>query len=154
MKIIEDRVSFLDGFLQGISEIDGKIREFKILAWFMDFDQDRTVYDNFITLFDGELHVASFEEKKISFKQFEKELIENILINPFDKGFIDLERKKYIAFRIMDYLKDSIQEFNYNDISILDVKISFIEEGLNRYFLLPVADKALFILFRAPNKIA
>lgn len=68
MRIIEDRLSFLDGFLQGISEVDGKIREFKILAWMMNFDKNKSSYDNFLEFFDSELTISSFHESKISFR--------------------------------------------------------------------------------------
>jgi hypothetical protein len=154
MRIIEDRLSFLDGFLQGISEVDGKIREFKILAWMMNFDKNKSSYDNFLEFFDSELTISSFHESKISFRDIELELMANILTNPCDKGFVDLDRKKYISFRIMDYIQDAIEGFTYGAIEALDIKIGFNEGGLNRYFVFPVGDKAMFILFRHPNHFA
>ena len=155
MEIIENRISFLDGFLQGISEIDGRIREFKILAGMIDYDQKNTFLDHFSKMLKPELTVKTSKELKIDLKIFEYELMKNILKNPFNLDIIDHDRKKYIVFRIIDYIEDSIEDFVYGSMSIFDLTIEFNEGRvrINRYFIIPVGNKAIFILFRAPNEI-
>lgn len=148
MEIIETSVQFLSGFLKGLAEIDGDIREKNLNIFTLDIDPLLSVEENYFKHFDERIGL-SFTYEKIEFSSIETRIQDYLLTKPLGMIIDTTDRKKYLAFRIMDYLEWCFSDdVAINDLDVYFAKLVLPSGVLVRYFIIPFNDKALYFLIQ------
>lgn len=121
-KIVE--VARLDGYLSGMAVLNGKINDYFAGAFLLDFIESETLESALKAHFSENCNIYFSSEKiDISFRQLEVEIQDFIATNVLDSSnkFIDskllFDRKKYIAFKVMDLIGFIFSE-NKGDFSL------------------------------------
>ena len=61
MDLNENNISFLAGYLEGISKVDGQIRERLISAFTTPYDSTISIDDNFFNFFGSDLSATNYK---------------------------------------------------------------------------------------------
>ncbi len=111
-KEIYMRVSFLDGYLGGVSSLNGGIRQYLACA-FITEHKDKDVVAGVADFYapDFQLQYSAAELLTEGLKELEEEiqshLIQNLLGEHARFGSKQVEeRKRYLAFKVMDLIDD------------------------------------------------
>lgn len=149
MELINDSIIFLSGFLKGLAEIDGDIREKNLYIFDVENDPSLSIESNFFKHYDNYIGL-DFTYEKINFFKIETVIQDYLLTKPL--GLIidtvdTTERKKYLAYRIMDYLMWCFSD----DVVVSDLDVYFAKmkqpSGVFvRFFIIPLNSKALYFL--------
>ncbi|PKF33543.1 hypothetical protein [Acinetobacter proteolyticus] len=148
MELIDDSISFLSGFLNGLAEIDGDIREKHLNIFTVDHDSLLSIESNFFKHYDNYVG-RDFTYEKINFSKIETLIQDYLLTKPLGMTIDTTDRKKYLAFRIMDYLSWCFSD----DVDVYDLAVYFamltLPSGvLVRYLIIPFNNKALYFLIQ------
>lgn len=148
MELIYDSVNFLSGFLKGLAEVDGDIREKNLNIFYLDNDPSLSLEDNFFNQYENRIGL-DFIYEKINFSKIEILIQDYILTKPLGMTIDTTERKKYLAFRIMDYLSWCFSD----DVEVYDLSVYFARLTLSsgvfvRYLIIPLKNKALYLLIQ------
>lgn len=148
MELIDESISFLSGFLKGLAEIDGDIREKNLNIFVLDNDPSLSVEGNFFQQYENRVGV-DFTYEKINFSKIETLIQDYLLTKPLGMTIDTTDRKKYLAFRIMDYLSWCFSD----DVDVYDLAVYFamltLPSGvLVRYLIIPFNNKALYFLIQ------
>ncbi|NNP75546.1 hypothetical protein A7P54_03815 [Acinetobacter sp. Ac_3412] len=146
MELIDDSISFLSGFLKGLAEIDGDIREKNLYIFDVENDSSLSVEGNFFKHYDNYVG-RDFTYEKINFSKIETLIQDYLLTKPLGMTIDTTDRKKYLAFRIMDYLSWCFSD----DVDVYDLDVYFAKmtqpSGVFvRFFIIPFKGKALYFL--------
>ncbi|CBL47280.1 hypothetical protein HDN1F_36970 [gamma proteobacterium HdN1] len=144
-------IEFLDGYLGGISALDGAIRQYLACAFMTSFNRGDVVED--VRIFyspDFQLQCSAAEIMPGGLKELEKEmqsyLIQNLLGYhlQFDAKSIE-ERRRYLAFRVMDFLCELLGS------DVRESKVYKFEAYLNnicyKFFSVSCKNKVLHLQF-------
>ncbi|MBK5646394.1 MAG: hypothetical protein I4N51_04280, partial [Acinetobacter sp.] len=98
-------------------------------------------YDNYVG--------RDFTYEKINFSKIETLIQDYLLTKPLGMTIDTTDRKKYLAFRIMDYLSWCFSD----DVDVYDLAVYFamltLPSGvLVRYLIIPFNNKALYFLIQ------
>ena len=146
MELIDTSISYLSGFLSGLAEIDGDIREKNLNIFDVDNDPSLTLEDNFFKHYDNYVGL-DFTYEKIKYSNIETLIQDYLLTKPLGMTIDAADRKKYLAFRIMDYLDWCFSE----DVVVRELDVYFAKLTLPsgvfvRFFIIPFNNKALYFL--------
>lgn len=144
-----NKVEFLNGFLNGLSIIDGSINQFFSRLFFLELKGAINISDinhffapHIVYEIKKEIHIDSCWEK-----EFEMGIRECILYSPV--GLVDstaiLNRKRYISFKIMDMI-NFIELHKYGDISLHIIEAES-ESEYSKFFILSTENVHLVFLF-------
>lgn len=146
MELINDSVIFLSGFLKGLAEIDGDIREKNLYIFDVENDPLLSVEGNFFKHYDNYIGL-DFIYEKINFFKIETLIQDYLLTKPLGITVDTTERKKYLAFRIMDYLSWCFSDYKkLNDLDVHFAKLTLPSGVFVRYLIIPLNNKALYFL--------
>ncbi|MCU4539547.1 hypothetical protein KTI96_20750 [Acinetobacter bereziniae] len=146
MELIDTSISFLSGFLNGLAEIDGDIREKNLNIFDVDNDPSLTIEGNFFKHYDNYVGL-DFSYEKIKYSNIETLIQDYLLTKPLGMTIDTADRKKYLAFRIMDYLEWCFSD----DVVVRGLDVYFAKLTLPsgvfvRFFIFPFNNKALYFL--------
>lgn len=146
MELIDTSISYLSGFLSGLAEIDGDIREKNLNIFDVDNDPSLTLEDNFFKHYDNYVGL-DFTYEKIKYSNIETLIQDYLLTKPLGMTIDAGDRKKYLAFRIMDYLEWCFSD----DVVVRELDVYFAKLTLPsgvfvRFFIIPFNNKALYFL--------
>lgn len=148
MELIDTSISYLSGFLNGIAEIDGEIREKNLNIFDVGNDPLLSMEDNFFNHYDNYLGL-DFTYEKINFYNIETVIQDYLLTKPLGITIDTTERKKYLAFRIMDYLSWCFSDdVKLSELVVYFAKLTLPSGIFVRYFIFPFNDKALYFLIQ------
>lgn len=108
------KVATLNGYLLGLSEFNGNIREYEFGAFLVEKTSKASVSDQLKLVFLPQAHlkIVSSESLGTTLHNLERELTNYILpkyflanLNSSVEKPID-DRKNYLVFRLMDYITD------------------------------------------------
>ncbi|MCH7395955.1 hypothetical protein MMP66_17015 [Acinetobacter dispersus] len=144
MELIDDSISFLSGFLNGLAEIDGDIREKHLAIFTVDHDSLLSIEDNFFKHYDNYVG-RDLTYEKINFSKIETLIQDYLLTKPLGMTIDTTDRKKYLAFRIMDYLSWCFSDdVKVNDLDVYFAKMTQPSGVFVRFFIIPFNGKALY----------
>ncbi|MGA6135900.1 hypothetical protein ACPER7_06290 [Acinetobacter dispersus] len=144
MELIDDSISFLSGFLNGLAEIDGDIREKHLSIFTVDHDSLLSIEDNFFKHYDNYVG-RDLTYEKINFSKIETLIQDYLLTKPLGMTIDTTDRKKYLAFRIMDYLSWCFSDdVKVNDLDVYFAKMTQPSGVFVRFFIIPFNGKALY----------
>ena len=111
--LLETEVARLDGYIHGITELSGHIREYLGAAYLIPRkDQQKSVADLLITHFAHQTQLDFISVTKLprGMGSLEEELYEHLVIDVLgsvgsSSDETVLDRKKYLSFRIMDMFR-------------------------------------------------
>lgn len=150
MEFIDIEISFLSGFLKGISEIDGDIREKNLNIFKVVNNPLATLEENYF-INNEDCVGLNFTYEKISFSDIENLIQDDLLTKPLGQVIDATERKKYLAYRIMDYLEACFSEdVNFTELEVFKAKLIQNDGVIVKYFIIPLGDNALNILIQDP----
>ncbi|WP_266125876.1 hypothetical protein [Acinetobacter bereziniae] len=146
MELIDTSISFLSGFLNGLAEIDGDIREKNLNIFDVDNDPTLTIEGNFFKHYDNYVGLdLSYE--KIKYSKIETLIQDYLLTKPLGMTIDTADRKKYLAFRIMDYLEWYFSDdVVVRDLDVYFAKLTLLSGVIVRFFIIPINNKALYFL--------
>lgn len=148
MELIDDSISFLSGFLNGLAEIDGDIREKNLNIFGLDNDPSLSVEGNFFRQYENRIGL-DFAYEKINFSKIETLIQDYLLTKPLGMTIDTSDRKKYLAFRIMDYLSWCFSDdVNVYDLAVYFAMLTLPSGVLVRYLIIPLNNKALYFLIQ------
>lgn len=148
MELIDTSISYLSGFLKGIAEIDGEIREKNLNIFDVGNDPLLSMEDNFFNHYDNYVGL-DFTYEKINFYDIETVIQDYLLTKPLGITIDTTERKKYLAFRIMDYLSWCFSDdVKLSELVVYFAKLTLPSGIFVRYFIFPFNDKALYFLIQ------
>ena len=152
MKFNKKEVRHLAGYLQGISETDGEIREFLITADYIKYNENLDIETNFFKhyhFFKGQKLIT----KKISLKELEEKILPKfVLLNTILPPKALSDKRQFLIFRILDYIC-YCYEYQFPQNTMYFSQLQF-EDGQNNYYLIITGEKyALDILFRGYKNI-
>lgn len=148
MDLIENNISFLAGYLEGISKVDGQIRERLLSAFTIPYDSTISIDNNFFNFFDDWKELV-FSYESIGFFDIEETVRSYLLKNPFGLNLdVDVsERKQYLAYVMMDHLQYCFPENTaFKSLDVFYSTLTFENGVINKYILIPFGDQALTIL--------
>jgi hypothetical protein len=152
MKLNKSEVRHLAGYLEGISEADGQIREFLITADYIRYDDDLDVKNNF---FKNYPHFKKYKliTEQISLRQLESHIFPNFLlfntILPTQK--LD-DKKSFLTFRILDYIAQCYG-YQFPSNAMYFLKLHLPDSEINYYIIISGEKNAISILLRGYKNI-
>jgi hypothetical protein len=104
--------------------------------------------DNFFNHYDNYVGL-DFTYEKINFYDIETVIQDYLLTKPLGITIDTTERKKYLAFRIMDYLSWCFSDdVKLSELVVYFAKLTLPSGIFVRYFIFPFNDKALYFLIQ------
>ncbi|WP_157909346.1 hypothetical protein [Acinetobacter piscicola] len=146
MKLNKREVRHLAGYLEGISETDGQIREFLITADYIKYDENLDLESNFFK------HYHFFKEHKFTAKQISLGELESkifplfLLLNTrLPTQNLD-DKRSFLTFRILDYIAQCY-DYQFPDHPMYFSKLDFPNGEINYYLIITGGKYALDIGF-------
>ncbi|ENW05283.1 hypothetical protein [Acinetobacter beijerinckii] len=136
----------MSGFLKGLAEIDGDIREKNLYIFDVDNDLLLSVEEKFFKHYNNYIGL-NFTYGKINFFKIEMLIQDYLLTKPLGVIVDTTERKKYLAYRILDYLMWCFSEdVNVDDLDVYFAKMSQPSGVIVRFFIIPLNNNALYFV--------
>ena len=136
----------MSGFLKGLAEIDGDIREKSLYIFDVDNDPLLSVEEKFFKHYNNYIGL-NFTYGKINFFKIEMLIQDYLLTKPLGIIVDTTERKKYLAYRILDYLMWCFSEdVNVDDLDVYFAKMSQPSGVIVRFFIIPLNNNALYFV--------
>lgn len=136
----------MSGFLKGLAEIDGDIREKNLYIFDVDNDPLLSVEEKFFKHYNNYIGL-NFTYGKINFFKIEMLIQDYLLTKPLGVIVYTTERKKYLAYRILDYLMWCFSEdVNVDDLDVYFAKMSQPSGVIVRFFIIPLNNNALYFV--------
>ena len=136
----------MSGFLKGLAEIEGDIREKNLYIFDVDNDLLLSVEEKFFKHYNNYIGL-NFTYGKINFFKIEMLIQDYLLTKPLGVIVDTTERKKYLAYRILDYLMWCFSEdVNVDDLDVYFAKMSQPSGVIVRFFIIPLNNNALYFV--------
>ncbi|MEJ2653241.1 MAG: hypothetical protein P8173_16035 [Gammaproteobacteria bacterium] len=146
-------VSWLDGYLNALSALDGNIRDVFASAFLMEHG-DKGAVDAVTHYFlpEADFQCAQSEVIVDWMRYMEEVLVNLILNNPFGGSVAESdlkERKRYVAFRIIEVIDFLVSDFPHTDLH--DIQGKFEDStDVCRFFVISLGEQYLVLQFVRP----
>ncbi|MEW8623918.1 MAG: hypothetical protein AB2559_20280 [Candidatus Thiodiazotropha endolucinida] len=154
--MLNEDIAWLDGYLNALSSIDGGLRSYFATAFILESD-NKSAASTLADFFKPEisLSISRVDEINDWHGYLEQALVDVLLKIPLGVQREDdlvSERRKYLAFRIMDSIGSMIE--SYEKSLLLDVEVTCINhESRCRFFLISCNEQYIVLQFTDENCI-